>query len=134
MTFATNPDRSPATSARIARRLVAPVILSAAIASLVLAVPPLRGVAGEIAHLHPVWVLAAIAFEIGSCLGFVVIFRLFFDEVPAGAARELALTEQGSGRCCPAAASARWRSAAGCCAAPGCRRAASSTARARCSS
>jgi uncharacterized membrane protein YbhN (UPF0104 family) len=101
MSFDTHTDRSAATSARLARRLVAPVILSAAIGSLVLAVPPLRGVAGEIAHLQPAWVLAAIAFEAGSCLGFVVIFRLFFDEVPAGAARELALTEQGSGALLP---------------------------------
>jgi uncharacterized membrane protein YbhN (UPF0104 family) len=100
-TFDTTPDRAPATSARIARRLLAPVILSAAIGSLLLAVPPLRGVAGEIGRLDPAWVVAAIALELGSCLGFVVIFRLFFDEVPAGAARELAFTEQGSGALLP---------------------------------
>ncbi|HTP21587.1 MAG TPA: lysylphosphatidylglycerol synthase transmembrane domain-containing protein [Solirubrobacteraceae bacterium] len=101
MTFDTKPDRASATTARIARRLVAPVILSAAIGSLVLAVPPLRGVAKDITHLRPEWVLAAIALEVGSCLGFVVIFRLFFDAVPPGAARELALTEQGSGALLP---------------------------------
>jgi uncharacterized membrane protein YbhN (UPF0104 family) len=101
MALDTHTNQSAATGPRLARRLVAPVILSAAIGSLVLAVPPLRGVASEIAHLHPGWVLVAIAFEVGSCLGFVVIFRLFFDEVPAGAARELALTEQGSGALLP---------------------------------
>ena len=101
MTFDTDPDRAPATSARVARRLLAPVILSAAIGSLLLAVPPLRGVAREIVHLHLAWVLAAIAFEVGSCVAFVVIFRLFFEEVPAGAARELAFTEQGSGALLP---------------------------------
>jgi uncharacterized membrane protein YbhN (UPF0104 family) len=101
MTFDSNTDRSPATSARIARRLLAPVILSAAIGSLLLAVPPLRGVAREVTHLHPVWVLAAVALEVGSCLAFIVIFRLYFDEVPAGAARELAFTEQGSGALLP---------------------------------
>ena len=101
MTFDANPGRAPATSAHIARRLLAPVLLSAAIGSLLLAVPPLRGVAGKIAHLDPAWVLAAIVLEVGSCLGFVVIFRLFFDAVPAGAARELALTEQGSGALLP---------------------------------
>jgi uncharacterized membrane protein YbhN (UPF0104 family) len=100
MTFDTNPGRAPA-SARITRRLLAPVILSAALGSLLLAVPPLRGVAKQISHLQPVWVLAAIGLEAGSCLGFVVIFRLFFDEVPAGAARELAFTEQGSGALLP---------------------------------
>ena len=97
----TDTDRAPATSARIARRLLAPVILTAAIGSLLLALPPLRGVAREIAHLRPDWILAALALEVASCLAFVVIFRLYFDEVPAGAARELALTEQGSGALLP---------------------------------
>jgi uncharacterized membrane protein YbhN (UPF0104 family) len=101
MTFDTNPETARATSTRITRRLVAPVILSAAIGSLLLAVPSLHGVAAEIAHLRPGWVLAAVALEVGSCLGFVVVFRLFFDDVPAGAARELALTEQGSGALLP---------------------------------
>jgi uncharacterized membrane protein YbhN (UPF0104 family) len=94
-------DRTPPTGVRIARRLLAPVILTAAIGSLLLAVPPLRGVATEIAHLRPAWILAAIALEVASCLAFVVIFRLYFDEVPSGAARELALTEQGSGALLP---------------------------------
>ena len=74
--------RTRATGVRIARRLLAPVILTAAIGSLLLAVPPLRGVATEIAHLRPGWILAAIALEVASCLAFVVIFRLYFDEVP----------------------------------------------------
>jgi len=101
MTLDNDPGQAPATNARIARRLLAPVILSAAIVSLLLAVPPLRGVASEITRLRPGWVLAAIAFEVGSCLGFVVVFRLFFAEVSAGAARELAFTEQGSGALLP---------------------------------
>jgi uncharacterized membrane protein YbhN (UPF0104 family) len=94
-------DRTPPAGVRIARRLLAPVILTAAIGSLLLAVPPLRGVATEIGHLRPDWMLAAVALEVASCLAFVVIFRLYFDEVPAGAARELALTEQGSGALVP---------------------------------
>lgn len=35
--------------------------------------------------------------ELGSCVGFVVIFRLFFDQVPAGAARELVPVPGGFG-------------------------------------
>ena len=80
---------------------MAPVLLSAAIGSLLLAVPPLRGVAAQIARLSPAWVLIAVVLELASCLGFVVIFRLFFDGVPAGTARELAWTEQGSGALLP---------------------------------
>src|ERR1700751_3149901 len=91
------PDRAP----RIASRFIAPLLLSAAIGSLLLAVPPLRGVANQIDGLHPAWLLVAVALELGSCLGFVVIFRLFFDGVEAGTARELAWTEQGSGALLP---------------------------------
>lgn len=89
-------SRSP-----IARRLLTPAVLSAALGSVLLAVPPLRGVARQIAHFRPECLLAGIVLELASCLGFVVIFRLFFDEVPAGLARELAWTEQGSGALLP---------------------------------
>jgi len=86
---------------RIGGRLAVSLLLSVAVGSMLLAVPPLRGVANQIAHMHLAWVLAAAAFELVSCLGFVVVFRLFFDELPAGPARELAWTEQGSGALLP---------------------------------
>ena len=94
-------ERPQIASARIGRRLAGPVLLSTALASLLLAVPPLQGVARQLAHVRPAWVAAAVALELGSCVGFVVIFRLFFDQVPAGVARELAWTEQGSGALLP---------------------------------
>jgi uncharacterized membrane protein YbhN (UPF0104 family) len=81
--------------------LVASVLLSVAVVSLVLAVPPLRGVARQIGHMRLDWVLVAIALELASCLGFVVVFRLFFDQLPAGPARELAWAEEGSGALLP---------------------------------
>lgn len=101
MTPSPRSDQPQISAARLASRLGAPVLLTAAIGSLLLAVPGLRGVAGQIAHLRPAWVLAAVGLELGSCLAFVVIFRLFFDRVPAGAARELAWSEQGSGALLP---------------------------------
>jgi uncharacterized membrane protein YbhN (UPF0104 family) len=88
-------------SAHIARRTIVVVLLSAVIASLLLAVPGLQGVARQIVGLNPAWVLAAVVLEFGSCVAFVVIFRFFFDEVPAGPARELAWTEQGAGALLP---------------------------------
>jgi uncharacterized membrane protein YbhN (UPF0104 family) len=90
-----------ARSARIGPRLAVALLLSAAIGSLLLAVPPLRGVERQIEHMQLGWVIAAVALELASCLGFVVIFRLFFDELPAGPARELAWTEEGSGALLP---------------------------------
>ena len=86
---------------RISWRLVGTGLLSAAVASLALAVPPLRNVARQLTHLNPGWIAAAIALELMSCLGFVVIFRLFFDHVPGRLARQVAWTEQGSGALLP---------------------------------
>jgi uncharacterized membrane protein YbhN (UPF0104 family) len=100
--YAAPPDDRPAAlSARIGGRLAVALLLSVAIGSLLLAVPPLQGVERQIEHMHLGWVIAAAALELASCLGFVVIFRLFFDELPAGAARELAWTEEGSGALLP---------------------------------
>ena len=92
-------DARPGTP--IATRVAVALLLSAAIATLLLAVPGLRGVASQIGAMHLGWIGAAAVLELASCLAFVVIFRLFFDELPAGAARELAWAEEGSGALLP---------------------------------
>jgi uncharacterized membrane protein YbhN (UPF0104 family) len=86
---------------RIATRVAAAVLLSVALGTLLLAVPGLRGVGSQIAHMRFGWIALASALELASCAGFVVIFRLFFDELPAGPARELAWAEEGSGALLP---------------------------------
>lgn len=101
MAMKDNPAAAVRPGNQITRRVAGVALLSAAMASLLLAVPGLRGVARQIAHLHAGWVVVALAFELGSCIGFVVIFRLFFDELPAAAARELAWTEEASGALLP---------------------------------
>jgi len=85
----------------IRRRLLTAVVLATATVTLVVAVPPLRGVAHRIDAMNPVWVVVAVVLEVGSCVGYVVIFRRFFDQVPAGPARELAWTEEASGALLP---------------------------------
>lgn len=85
----------------ISGRLVGCALLSVAVASLALAVPPLRSVAAQLTHLSAGWIAAAIALELASCVGFVAIFRLFFDQVPGGLARQVAWVEQGSGALLP---------------------------------
>jgi uncharacterized membrane protein YbhN (UPF0104 family) len=93
--------RTGVSGVQVGRRVVAAAVLSGAIASLLLAVPSLQGVGTQIAHMRVEWVVAAVGLELGSCVGFVVVFRLFFDELPAGAARELAWAEEGSGALLP---------------------------------
>lgn len=100
-TATTHPARPVRAQPQITRRVVVVLLLSAAIGSLLLAVPPLRAVARQIIQLQAGWVLVAVGLEIGSCVGFVVIFRLFFDQLPAGVARELAWIEEGSGALLP---------------------------------
>ena len=88
-------------SPHILRRLVSVLLGSGVLASLLLAVPGLKGVTTQIAHLDGGWLVAAVALEFGSCLAFAVIFRLFFNELPSGPARKLAWVEQGAGALLP---------------------------------
>src|SRR6516162_6504329 len=98
---ATQSAQVAARRGRVARRVLVAVLASVSIASLLLAVPGLRDVTKQIAGLSAGWVAAAVALELGSCLAFVVIFRLFFDGLSSGPARELALTQQGAGALLP---------------------------------
>jgi uncharacterized membrane protein YbhN (UPF0104 family) len=45
--------------------------------------------------------LAAVGLELGSCLGYVVIFRRFFPEPPRGVSRRVAWTAMGAGAVLP---------------------------------
>jgi uncharacterized membrane protein YbhN (UPF0104 family) len=76
-------------------------VLATATVTLLLAVPPLRGVAHQISRMSLAWIGAALVLEVASCAAYVVIFRLFFAAVPAGLARQLAWTEQASGALLP---------------------------------
>lgn len=95
------PETLAADEHRLLRRLIGALITAAVMTSLLLAVPPLRRVAATIAHISPGWLAAAIALELASGASFVVVFRLFFERLPAPAARELAWTEMGSGALLP---------------------------------
>jgi uncharacterized membrane protein YbhN (UPF0104 family) len=83
------------------RRLLTVVLLGICVATVVLAVPDLRPVVREIEEINPALVAAAVALELASCLSFVVIFRLFFDPIPAPVAREMAWSQMGSGALLP---------------------------------
>ena len=76
-------------------------LLVVLLVALLTSVPALQGVLHEIRHIDPTWILAAVALELGSAISFVVVFRLFFDRLPARDARALAWTEQGSGALLP---------------------------------
>jgi uncharacterized membrane protein YbhN (UPF0104 family) len=83
------------------RRLVTLAALLVAGGTALLAVPDLRHAAGEARTVNPLWLIAAVALELASCLSFLAIFRRFFKELPRSAARRLAWIEMGSGALLP---------------------------------
>jgi uncharacterized membrane protein YbhN (UPF0104 family) len=89
----------PAAVARsgVRRRAATLGLLGVLLVSLMLAVPGLQPVVGELREMNPWWITAAIALELGSCISYVVVFRLFFDRVGAADARTLAWTSMASG-------------------------------------
>jgi uncharacterized membrane protein YbhN (UPF0104 family) len=76
-------------------------VLSIGGVTLLLAVPGLRDVLAELREVAVLWVIVAVALEIASCLSFVIIFRRFFHDLPAGLSRKVAWAEMGSGALLP---------------------------------
>jgi uncharacterized membrane protein YbhN (UPF0104 family) len=99
---ATRRSRRSAIDRRgLSGRLLTVLVLAVCVVTVLLAVPDLRPVAGEIADMNPALLAAALGLELASCLSFVVIFRLFFGPVPRTVAREMAWSQMGSGALLP---------------------------------
>lgn len=98
------PQRAPRRWLRlppIGRRAATLALLGALGLALLAAVPSLRGVLTQVRHIGLGWVAIALALEFLSAFSFVVVFRLFFDRLPARDSRALAWTTQGSGALLP---------------------------------
>ena len=85
----------------VARRLLTVLVLAVCAVTVLLAVPDLRPVVHEVRTMNPGLVAAAVGLELASCLGFVVIFRVFFAGLSKPAAREMAWIQMGSGALLP---------------------------------
>ena len=101
-------DRSADGAARRARpawrpgwRELATAVAGAASVALLLWVAPPGDVLRQIAHMNPLWVLGAVALELGSCLSYVVVFRRFFPEPPRSVSRRVAWIAMGAGAVLP---------------------------------
>jgi uncharacterized membrane protein YbhN (UPF0104 family) len=79
------------------RGLISLAILVALVASLLLAVPGLHGVADEVADMHIGWLVVAVVLEILSCLGYVIAFLQVFDRAPLRFGARVALSELAFG-------------------------------------
>ncbi|HWE11135.1 MAG TPA: lysylphosphatidylglycerol synthase transmembrane domain-containing protein [Solirubrobacteraceae bacterium] len=79
------------------RGLISLAILIALVAGLLLAVPGLHGVADQVAEMKLGWVLAAVALEILSCIGYVIAFLQVFERAPLRFGARVALSELAAG-------------------------------------
>src|ERR1700752_1626439 len=68
---------------------------------LLLVVAPPGDVIDQIREMNPVWVLGAIALELGSCVSYVIVFRRFFPEPPPAVSRRVAWIAMGAGAVLP---------------------------------
>lgn len=79
------------------RALISLAILVAIVIGLLLAVPGLHGVAGQLSEMNLGWLLVALALEILSCVGYVVAFLQVFDRAPVRFGARVALSELAFG-------------------------------------
>jgi uncharacterized membrane protein YbhN (UPF0104 family) len=85
---------------RFARALGTTLIGVLAIAALFWVAPP-GEVLAAIGSMNVLWLLAAVAFELGSCLCYVVVFRRFFPEPPRNVSRQVSWIAMGAGAVLP---------------------------------
>ena len=86
---------------RLSARVLAMTIVSALSIGVLLWVAPPAQVIRSIADMNPVWLLVAVAFELGSCLSYVVVFRRFFPEPKRAVGRRVAWIAMGAGAVLP---------------------------------
>src|SRR5436305_4711830 len=86
---------------RLRARMLAMTIVGALSIGVLLWVAPPAQVISSIADMNPVWLLVAVALELGSCLSYVVVFRRFFPEPQRAVGRRVAWIAMGAGAVLP---------------------------------
>lgn len=85
---------------RVLRVLGTAILGVISIGVLLWVAPPVQ-VIHSIREMNPVWLLAAVGLEIGSCLSYVLVFRRFFPEPPQAVGRQVAWISMGAGAVLP---------------------------------
>ncbi len=86
---------------RLRNGLIWTAILALLLLGIGLAVPDLRGILHRAAHANAGWLLLAVALEIASCLGYVMVVRLVLRRAPVRETRWLAWAEMAFGAVVP---------------------------------
>lgn len=95
---AASPDRD---ANRLRNGLIWTGALLALLLAIGLAVPDLREVLDKVTSASPLWVVLAVALELVSCLGYVIIVRLVLWRGPKREVRRLAWAEMAFGAVVP---------------------------------
>jgi uncharacterized membrane protein YbhN (UPF0104 family) len=82
-------------------RVLGTAIIGVVSVGVLLWVAPPKQVVSSIGHMNPVWLLAAVALELGSCLSYVVVFRRFFPDPPRRVTRQVAWITMGASAVLP---------------------------------
>jgi len=86
-------DEYEAQSRRLRNSIIGLAIFFALILALLLAIPGLHEAADRIADANVPWTLAAVALEVLSCLGYVLLFELVFGRLGRSLSSRLSLSE-----------------------------------------
>jgi uncharacterized membrane protein YbhN (UPF0104 family) len=70
------------------------------VGALLLVAPPDQAVE-SVSDMDPLWLVAAVGLELGSCLSYVVVFRRFFPEASRPVSRRVAWIAMGAGAVLP---------------------------------
>ena len=70
-------------------RVCVTAVVGLAAMGLLLWVAPPDEVIRQIGRMNPAWVIAAVGFELASCLSYVVVFRRFFPEPPRAVSQKV---------------------------------------------
>ena len=87
---------------RLWHGIVALAVLMVLVGALLAAVPGLRDVADRLADVNPWWIVLAVALELCSCAGYVLVFQEIFYRAPRVLAARIALSEMAFGAVVPA--------------------------------
>jgi uncharacterized membrane protein YbhN (UPF0104 family) len=87
--------------ARLRVRVLGTALVGVVSVGALLWVAPAAQVVNTISDMNPVWLLAAVGLELGSCLCYVIVFRRFFPEPPRPVSRQVAWIAMGAGAVLP---------------------------------
>ncbi len=95
------PDPARGEGRRLTTAIVWVLTAAALVVALLFAVPDLRRVGHRITHMDLRWLAVAVALELASCAGYVLVFRLTFPGVAPRLANRLAAAQLAFGAALP---------------------------------